>query len=60
MTLMKLRLDFLFTDLSQHFSMYYGGLYAQVFYSLSWVRGDIKSFICVVKLKSHYIQPQPK
>ena len=25
---------------------------------LSWVRGDVKSFICVVKLKSHATTPQ--
>ena len=36
MTLMKLRLDFPFTDLSQHFVIYIGGLCAKVFYSSAW------------------------
>ena len=48
MTLMKLRLDFPFTDLSQHFRMYLvqGGLCIQVFHSGSWslekIRGGVK------------------
>ena len=35
------------------FQNVFGGLCTQVFCSWSWVRGDVKSFICVVKLKSH-------
>ena len=46
MTLMKLRLDFLSSDLSQHFRIYlFGGLCTQVFYSWAWVIGDVKSFL---------------
>ena len=41
---MKLKLDFLFTDLSQHCR-----IYLVVFYQWAWVRGDAKS--SVVKLK---------
>ena len=47
-TLIKLRLDFLFADLSQHFRIY--------FYLLDM--GRLRTFIFVVKLK--VIQPQPK
>ena len=52
---MKLRLDFLFKDLSQHFRMYLVVFAFKLFFHdyKSWVRGDVKSFICVVKLKSH-------
>ena len=53
MALMKLRLGFLFTDLSQHFKMCLVVFVLQFFYSWSWVRGGLKSFICVLKLKSH-------
>ena len=35
------------------FSDVFGGVCTQVFYSWSWVRGDVKSFICFLKLKSH-------
>ena len=46
MTLMKLRLDFLSSDLSQHFRIYlFGGFCTQVFYSWAWVIGDVKSFV---------------
>ena len=31
----------------------FGSLCTQYFYSWSWVRGDVKSFICVVELKNH-------
>ena len=48
MTLMKLRLGFLFTDLSQQFRMY-----LMVFALKFFIHGDVKSFICVVKLTSH-------
>ena len=59
MTLMKLRLDFVFTDLSQHFKIYLiNGLCNQVFYSWTWVRKRGCKIICVVKLK--VVQPQPK
>ena len=51
MTLMKLRLDFLFTY------FFFGGLCTQVFYSLTWGKKWLK-VICVVKSK--LIQPQPK
>ena len=37
MTLMKLSLDFPFTDLSQHFVIYIGGLYTQ-FFIHAWVK----------------------
>ena len=53
MTLMKLRLGFLFTDLSRHFRMYLVVFALKFFNSWSWVRRDVKSFICVMKLKSH-------
>ena len=50
MTLMKLRLDFRFTDLCQHFRIYlFHGLCTQAFYSRAWVKGDV--IICFVKLK---------
>ena len=39
---MKLRLDCLFTDLSQHFGIYFGGLRTQDLYSSTWERGDLK------------------
>ena len=46
MTLKKLRLIFLFTDLSQHFKIYlFNDLCTHVFYSWAWVRGDVKSFV---------------
>ena len=46
MTLMKLRLDFPFTDLSQDFVIYIGGPCTEVFYSSAWgLRGDLKSFV---------------
>ena len=45
MTLMKLRLDFPFTDLSQHLVIYIGGLGTQVFIHWHGVRGDLKSFV---------------
>ena len=42
MTLMKLRLDFPFTDFSQDFVIYIVG----PFYSSAWgLRGDLKSFV---------------
>ena len=53
MTLMKLRLGLPFTDLSQHFRMYLVVVALKYFNSWSWVRGDGKSFICVLELKSH-------
>ena len=57
---MKLRLEFPFTDLSQNFVIYIG-LCTQVFYSSAWgLRGDLKSFICIVKSKVINIQPQSK
>ena len=55
MTLMKLRLDFHFTDLCQHFRIYlFHGLCTQAFYSRAWVRGDV--IICFVKLKGTWSQ----
>ena len=45
------------------FSIFYnvfGGLCTQVFYSWGWVRANVKSFICVVKLKSHNLNPNIK
>ena len=48
---MRLRLYFLFTNISQNF-----GMYLAVF--ASQVGSDSKSFNCVVKSK--VIQPQPK
>ena len=50
MTLIKLRLGSLFTDISQHFGMC---LVVFALWSWLWVRGDVKSFISVMKLKSH-------
>ena len=51
MILIKLKLDFPFTDFSQHFVIYIGGRCTQVFYSLAhWVRGKL-AVICAVKLK---------
>ena len=53
---MKLRLDFFFTGLSQHFRIYlFNGLCTQVCYLWAWVRGDIKSFVLL-----KVVQPQPK
>ena len=40
MTLMKLRLDFLFTDLSQHFGIYLVVFALEVFIHGHEVRGD--------------------
>ena len=45
MTLMKLRLDFLFTDLSQHFVMYLVVFALKFFIHWHGVRGDLKSFV---------------
>ena len=46
MTLMKLRLDFPFTDLFQDFVIYIGGFCIQIFYSSEWgLRGELKSFV---------------
>ena len=61
MILIKLKLDFPFTNFSQHFVIYIGGHCSQVFYSLVHrIRGKI-AVICVVKSKvMHMIQPQPK
>ena len=44
MTLMKVRLGFLFKDLSRHFRIYLVVSTLKFFYSWSWVRGDLKSF----------------
>ena len=44
MTLMKVRLDFLFTDLSQHFRIYLVALALKFFYLWAWVNDDVKSF----------------
>ena len=41
MTLMKFRLGFFFTDLSQYFGKYLVAFALKFFYS--WVRGDVKS-----------------
>ena len=49
---MKLKLDFFFTDLSQH-----SRIYLVFFYSWAWVKRWYR-VICVVKLK--VIHPQPK
>ena len=58
MNLMKLRLDFLFRDFSQHFGIYlFGGLCAQDFHSLAW---DKKWLEVICFAKSKFIQPQPK
>ena len=43
MTLMKLRYEFFFPDLSQHFLNRLGGLCTEAFYSC--VRGDVKSSV---------------
>ena len=58
MTQMKLRLDFLFTDLSRYvFWNIFGGLWAQAFYASAWNKRWLE-VICVIKSKA--IQPQPK
>ena len=59
MTLIKLRLDFLFTDISQRFGMYLVVFALNFFIHQYWVRSDLKlEVICVIKSK--VIQPQPK
>ena len=55
MILMKLRLDFPFTDLSQHFGIY---IWWSLHPSFSFI-GMGHNF-CVVKSKVTNIQPQPK
>ena len=59
MTLIKLRLDFLFTDISQRFGIYLVVFALNFFIHQYWVRSDLKlEVICVIKSKA--IQPQPK
>ena len=59
MTLIKLRLDFLFTDISQRFGIYLVVFALSFFIHQYWVRSDLKlEVICVIKSK--VIQPQPK
>ena len=62
MTLMKLRLGFLFKDLSQHFRMYLVVFALKFFNSWSWARGDIKSFtyLCREIKKSYNRNPNIK
>ena len=43
MTLMKLRLDFFSTDLSQHFGMYLAVFALKFFIHLRKVRGNLKA-----------------
>ena len=58
MSLVKLRLGFLFTDLSQHFGMHLVVFALKLFYSL--VRGDSKScvtlnqklFVCIPDMET--------
>ena len=45
MTLMKLRLDFPFTDISQHFLIYIWWSFTQVFYSSAWSKRLLKSLV---------------
>ena len=60
MILINLKLDFPFTDFSQHFVIYIGGHCTQVFYSLAHgVRGKL-AVICVVNQVINMIQLQPK
>ena len=42
---MKLRVDFVLKDLSQHFGIYWVVFALNFFYSSAWVRGDLKSFL---------------
>ena len=62
MTLMKLRLDFLLTDLSQHFRIYLfnGLLYSSFLFMGIFIRSDVQKVICVVKLKVAQLQPKYK
>ena len=55
---MKMRLDFLFTDLFQHLRIYLVGLWTQDFYSWAWVRSDVSHLCC--EIKSHTITTQIK
>ena len=57
MTLIKLRLDSLFTDLSQHFRIYLV-VFALKFFIMGMGYKRRRKVICVVKLR--VIQPQPK
>ena len=59
MTLMKLRLDFLFTDLSQDFKIYLVVFALKFFIHGHWVRGDVKSFV-LQKWESYNHNPNIK
>ena len=55
---MKLKLDFLFTDLSQHFGIYLVVVFAPKVFLFMGISKRWHEVICVVKLT--VIQPQPK
>ena len=57
MTLTKLRLDFLFTDLSQHFGIYLVVFALKFFINRHGERGEV---IYVVKSNSHNYNPDIK
>ena len=60
MTQMKLRLDFLFTDLSrQVFWNIFDGLCTQAFYASAWSKRWLE-VICVIKSKAIQLQPKYK
>ena len=55
--MLEIRLEFLFTDVSQHLGIF-GGLCTHVFYSWMNMGKRLLKHICIVKSK--IIQPHPK